>query len=139
MGERFTVEAEVKNLEPVRRLVAEWASAQGAATSAIDGLVMAVDESVTNVITHGYRSQPGMVEICLDLDGEEMVVCITDQAPLFDPTAVPPPDLTLPLEQRVAGGLGIFLARKSVDSYSYRVNPKGENELTLRKTLLSKK
>jgi anti-sigma regulatory factor (Ser/Thr protein kinase) len=56
-------------------------------------------------------------------------------APPFDPTRVPDPDLTLPLEERPLGGLGIYLIRQSVDKMVYRAVPEGGNELTLVKRL----
>jgi anti-sigma regulatory factor (Ser/Thr protein kinase) len=64
-----------------------------------------------------------------------LVVQLCDQAPLFDPTKVPPPDLNQPLEQRRFGGLGVHLARHFTDSIEYCVTPDGCNELTLKKML----
>jgi serine/threonine-protein kinase RsbW len=137
MGEKLVIEAEVRNLPKIRGFVEAWATAQQAKRNAVDDLILAVDESATNIMVHGYKGQPGVIEISLDLDHDEMVVQIEDQARLFDPTNIPPPDLTLPLELRAEGGLGVYLARKFVDMYSYRVTEDGRNELTLRKRLHS--
>lgn len=59
------------------------------------------------------------------------MVCCRDQAPLFDPTNAPEPDMSLPLDLRPLGGLGVFLIRQYMDEMSYRVTPQGGNELTL--------
>jgi serine/threonine-protein kinase RsbW len=67
--------------------------------------------------------------------GEALLVRLRDGAPLFDPTLLPMPDVTLPLEVRPLGGLGIFLMRQSVDDMTYRVTPEGGNELTLIKRM----
>lgn len=100
---------------------------------AIDDMIQAVDESATNIIVHGYRGQPGHIEIEVTQEGNVLVVRLRDQAPLFDPTRAPPPDLTLPLERRCVGGLGIHLARQFTDSMTFRTTSEGGNELTLRK------
>ena len=100
---------------------------------AIDDMLQAVDESATNIFVHGYRGRPGNIEIEVTQEGYVLVVRLRDQAPLFDPTRAPPPDLTLPLERRCLGGLGIHLARRFTDSVTYRKTSEGGNELTLRK------
>ena len=38
-----------------------------------------------------------------------ILIRVRDTAPPFDPTRLPDPDLTLPLEERPVGGLGAFI------------------------------
>jgi serine/threonine-protein kinase RsbW len=99
----------------------------------VEDVLQAVDEAATNIILHGYRGQPGEIEIEMDQDHGALVVCLRDRAFLFDPTRVPPPDLTLPLEARRVGGLGVYLIRQFTDQMTWRATPDGNNELTLRK------
>ena len=123
--------AEVKNLTEIRRFVQEKASALGLDLAMIPNVSLAVDEAVSNVIAHGYQGQGGAVEIEVSREGDALVIRVRDEAAPFDPTIVPPPDLTLPLEQRTPGGLGIHLIRQIMDEISHRVTPQGGNELTL--------
>ena len=59
---------------------------------------------------------------------------IHDQAPAFNPLETAPPDLDVPLDERPAGGLGLYLARSVVDGMEYeRVG--GENRLRLTRSL----
>ena len=46
----------------------------------------------------------------------------------------PDPDVTLSAEEREIGGLGIFIAKKTMDSLSYSYE-KGENVLTMIKKI----
>ena len=62
-----------------------------------------------------------------------MVAEIIDNGRAFDPTAAPAPDLSLPLEQRDPGGLGIHLMRRMIDRVEYR-RAGGENRLRLEKS-----
>ena len=127
------VVAELPNLAVIRRFVEETATALKADRDAMDDMIQAVDESATNIIVHGYRDQPGHIEIEVIQEGNVLVVRLRDQAPLFDPTRAPPSDVTLPLERRPFGGLGIHLTRRFTDSVTYRITSEGGNELTLRK------
>ena len=129
------VSAELKNLAAIRHFVEDTAKFLGASSDAIEDLIQAVDESAANIVLHGYEGRPGRIEVEIRPDGNALVVCMRDQAPPFDPTRIPPPDLTLPLEERRLGGLGIYLARQFTDGMSHRITPKGGNELTLRKKI----
>jgi serine/threonine-protein kinase RsbW len=127
------VAAELNNLETIRHFVAGCArTLQADQDTALD-LAQAADECVTNIIEHGYNGQHGSIEIEINRAGENLTIVLRDHAPLFDPTDVPPPDLTLPLEKREPGGLGIYLARHMVDQMQHRVLSDGGNELTLLK------
>ena len=135
MDSILVISAETNNLAPLRRFIKEKAAELQAKQHAIDDLVQAVDESATNIIVHGYRGRPGSIEIAIGLAGDMLMVRLRDQAPQFDPTRVPPPDLSVPIEERIAGGLGVFLTMNLMDRVTYRVTPDGGNELTLQKKL----
>ena len=94
-------------------------------------LLLAVTEAVTNIIEHGYGDQPGWIKIRIDQDGRDIHIVLADQAPAFDPTQVPVPDLSIPLDQRVLGGMGIHLIRQHVDQLRYRAAAEGGNELVM--------
>jgi serine/threonine-protein kinase RsbW len=133
MADILVVTAERKNLAEIRRFIEEKARALPVDPEVIADMVLAVDEAATNIIVHGYQGQPGEIQVEISYEGGALVVRLSDQAPLFDPTQVPPPDLDLPLEQRRFGGLGIHLTRQCMDEVSYCISGEGCNELTLRK------
>ena len=127
----LNIAAELDNLIEVRRFVEQEALVKGASEQTITDMVMAVDEAVTNIIIHGYRGQPGSIEVLVAYDQETLIVAVRDRSPAFDPNSVPPPDLTLPLEQRPIGGLGIYIMRQLTDALVYRPEVDGRNELML--------
>jgi sigma-B regulation protein RsbU (phosphoserine phosphatase) len=62
------------------------------------------------------------------------VFVLTDTGMQLDPTKAPEADITLSLEDRPIGGLGIFLIRQIMNEVSYeRID--GKNVLTLSKKL----
>ncbi len=123
--------AELDNLAVIRCFIEDTAQALQAHPSAVDDMVQAVDEAVTNIILHGYAGKPGKIDIHVGRKNTSLVVQIQDLAPQFDPLQVPPPDLTLSLEQRTPGGLGIYFIRRLMDQVQYQARPHGGNDLTL--------
>ncbi|MBM4466217.1 MAG: ATP-binding protein [Chloroflexi bacterium] len=103
------IAAELKNLAAICLFVEEVATALGVDPAIIPDVVLAVDEAASNIIIHGYQGQGGAVEIEVGQEGDALVIRLRDEAAPFDPTTVPAPDLTVPLEQRAVGGLGIHL------------------------------
>jgi serine/threonine-protein kinase RsbW len=124
---------ELEDLALVRRFVQDAAAELHADPAVIPDVVMAVNEAVTNIIVHGYRGQPGLIRIDVGRINNSLGVRLHDHAPPFDPTAVPPPDLHLPLSRRPFGKVGVHLMRQVMDELSYRVPAGGGNELTLLK------
>ena len=127
--------AELTDLAGIRGFLQAAATDLGADGAAIRDLVIAANDAVANIIRHGYRGNPGPIEVIVEREPDSIVVHLRDEAPTFDPTTYPAPDLTTPLEERRAGGLGIHLTRTSVDAVSHRSLRGSGNELMLVKKL----
>ena len=125
------VTSALENLSLIRRFVAEQGAALGAALDAIDDMILVVDECATNIMVHGYQGDDGEIEVEVRQDGDALIVCLRDRAALFDPHAVPQPDLSLPLQERPLGKMGLFFANQLVDRVEHAARPGGGNELTL--------
>jgi serine/threonine-protein kinase RsbW len=131
--------AELENLAVIRSFVRESAAALGVGPAGTSDVVLAVDEAATNVIVHGYRGRQGTIEIEVAREAMDVVVRVRDNAPPFDPTGAPSPDVTRPLEERLPGGLGIYLIRQYMDEVVHRITSQGGNELILRKRISNRK
>ena len=66
---------------------------------------------------------------------DHIVIVLSDRAPMFDPTTVPEPDLSIPALRRRPGGMGIHLIRLATDSIAHRPRRGGGNILTLTRSL----
>lgn len=125
------IAADLKNLVTIRRFVETAASRWSGSPEAITGVMMAVNEAATNIIVHGYQGRPGVIEVEVACDQDALKVYVRDRAPRFDPTSMPAPDVTLPLEQRPLGGMGVMMMRQLVDELVYQTTSDGRNELML--------
>jgi serine/threonine-protein kinase RsbW len=125
------VPSDLARVAEVRDLVRFVALEAGVPDAIVADMVQAADEAATNSIIHGHAGKPGWVEVEAATRGDTFVVTITDDAPPFDPTTVPSPDLSVHPAQRRPGGMGVLLARSCVDEMTYQPGPAGGNKLTL--------
>lgn len=115
--------------------LAEWLEMLGEELdipmSSVFQLNLALEEAVVNVMTYAYPGQEGM-PVCLHVDNESGILTFTlkDEGVPFDPTQKEEPDITLDIEDRPIGGLGIFLVNQYMSSVSYQ-RKAGENILTM--------
>ena len=99
-------------------------------------LSVAIEEVFVNVAHYAYPESEGDMTLYISFDEERRNITfrMTDKGVPFDPLKKPDPDITLSAEEREIGGLGIFIAKKTMDSLSYSyVN--GENILTMIKNI----
>jgi serine/threonine-protein kinase RsbW len=98
-------------------------------------LRVALDEVVANVVAYGRppTSDAGTLDVWFRRDGPVVEITVADDGPPFDPLERPAPDVTLPLEARQPGGLGIALVKSLMDDVSYRRTTR--NVLTIRKNI----
>ena len=72
--------------------------------------------------------------IGVDTENREITFRMTDKGTPFDPLKKPDPDITLSAEERQIGGLGIFIAKKTMNTITYAYE-NGENILTMTKKI----
>ncbi len=119
---------EISKLEPFLQGVADDANLDASEVMKIN---LALEEAVTNIIHYAYPSgERGFIGLDADVSEEEICFTLIDGGLQFDPTVKPDPDVTLGVEDRPIGGLGIFMVRKIMDEVRYeRVDAK--NILTM--------
>ncbi len=138
MGEvsRLAIPARLEEVRHACDFVVEVAEAANLDERAVYHCQMAVDETITNIIEHGYGYEGGdsQIEIICRTEGEHFLITITDDSPAFNPLEHEAPDPSEPLDTREPGGWGIYFIRKLMDDVTYdRVN--NRNQLTLAKRL----
>ena len=95
----------------------------------------ALEEAVANIIMYAYPTQEQhTILLRVTYSEKQLVFLLTDKGASFDPTQVDEVDVTLSLEERPIGGLGIFLIRSIMNEISYqRID--NENHLIMKKDI----
>jgi serine/threonine-protein kinase RsbW len=135
---RLTRAAEPESLLAIPEVIGSTCQGHpGVSESTCYDLKLAVEEACMNIITHGYAGMdPGSIIVDLELGPEQIVVAITDFGRAFEPAEAPAPDIEASLEDRPAGGFGLFFIYQTMDQVDYQVGEDG-NRLILVKKLKS--
>lgn len=92
---------------------------------------LVLEELLVNVCSYAYDGCEGDVELALSTtDDDALALVIRDWGTPFDPLSAKDPDLTLGIEERGIGGLGVHFVRQLAREVSYRRNGDA-NELTV--------
>ena len=133
---RKTFAATDENMESVNDFV-HGIIPKDCAKDILNKIDLAVEEIYINIAHYAYTPNVGDVYIeCELFEGEKKEIRITfsDSGKEFNPIAKEDPDITLSVEERDIGGLGIYLTKEFMDSVTYEY-ASGKNILTMRKTL----
>ena len=97
-------------------------------------LDIVIDEIFSNIAKFAYAPGKGQAEVSVEIeeDPKAAVVTFADSGMPYNPLAVDDPDITLPVEQRQIGGLGILIVKKTMDDVYYE-HRDGKNILSVRK------
>ena len=99
-------------------------------------ICVAIEEVFVNVANYAYPDSQGDMALHIGFEEASRTITfrMTDKGIPFDPLKKPDPDITLSAADREIGGLGIFIAKKTMDSIGYAYE-NGENILTMMKKL----
>jgi serine/threonine-protein kinase RsbW len=114
--------ANTASLHAATEFVRAGALEAGLPEARIGELDLLIEEIFMNVCCHAYPDgRQGVVTLTYSVPAPgELSVEVADQGAEFNPLTAPPPDLTLDLESRPIGGLGIFLVKTLAPSVTYR-------------------
>jgi anti-sigma regulatory factor (Ser/Thr protein kinase) len=118
----LTLVAKAESLGSVTEFVRTGAQEADLPELQMRQLELLIEEIFVNISRYSYpENAPGSVTVTYAVPKPgELSIEVVDQGIEFDPLAAPAPNLTLDLEQRPIGGLGIFLLKTFAGSLSYR-------------------
>lgn len=134
VSSNMIVPAFLDRLQDVMRFVETRAEAAGVPPDKRSGLCLAVEEAFVNICSYAFPDGQGEIELTGRPTAETFVLEIKDNGPEFNQLSVPEPDLSIPLEQRRIGGLGVHFIRNFTDQADWR-RESGRNILRLVVTL----
>ena len=130
------VEAKLDNLAQVLQFVDSRLEEEDCPIGVQMKIDVAVEELFVNIASYAYAPGSGSSTVRMEVEEDPKTVVITfvDCGVPYDPLAKEDPDVTLSINDREIGGLGIFMVKKSMDDMIYAYE-NGQNVLTIRKRI----
>ena len=97
---------------------------------------IAVEEIFVNIAHYAYAPGTGdaLIRVRISDEPAKVLIDFEDSGIPYNPLEKADPDVTLNVQEREIGGLGIFMVKKIVDEIRYEYAD-GKNRLTLGKLL----
>ncbi len=134
MKAKLKLPAEREKLEEALRFVVENLERDECGMKAQMQIEVAVEELFVNIASYAYPPGSGSVTIEYSCENGVAEITLTDSGTPYDPLAKEDPDITLSVQERPIGGLGILMVKKTMDDMSYR-SENGCNILTIKKQI----
>lgn len=95
-------------------------------------VAVCLEEIFVNIAHYAYEGAEGTAGMQLDCGEHFITITLTDEGMAFDPLAREDPDVSLSVEERSVGGLGIYMVKKTMDEVFYERRD-GKNVFTMKK------
>jgi anti-sigma regulatory factor (Ser/Thr protein kinase) len=128
---KLVVPSDPRFLSIARNVVSEVSAICGSTDEACQGVTLALDEAVANVIRHAYKNRYDReIELDCQANAERIVFRLLDEGEPPDPARI----CGQPLNDVSLSGRGTHLMRAIMDEMTYK-QISGKNELRLVKNL----
>jgi len=133
----ITLKADVAELDALIAFLGREFNTSDCPRRIRDQIEHAAEEIFVNIAHYAYGEDKGEVTVeCWggsSPQGITLTFVFSDRGRAFNPLEHAEPDISLPLEEREPGGLGLLIVRKTMDTIQYN-RENGTNRLTLGKS-----
>lgn len=128
----LTMDAVIENVTPLTEAVDGMLESMDCPMKVQAQIDIAIDEVFSNIANYAYAPDVGRAVIRIETCREpaSITLIFRDWGMRYNPLEKKDPDVTLGLEERQIGGLGIFMVKKSMNRMFYRRRGR-QNVLTL--------
>lgn len=86
----------------------------------INKIDVCLEEIYVNIASYAYDDKEGTAKISFDKQDNEITLKFEDEGIYYNPLQKEDPDITLSLEERPIGGLGIFMVKEISKDIEYK-------------------
>jgi anti-sigma regulatory factor (Ser/Thr protein kinase) len=116
----FAIKNDLSEIETLSEAITKYCKDNGVTEDVCYDIRLALEEAISNTIKYGYDDQDSHnIYVRIGIANQELLIEIEDDARAFNPLEVPTPDLSLPVEKKPIGSLGIYLIRSVMDRVDY--------------------
>jgi sigma-B regulation protein RsbU (phosphoserine phosphatase) len=108
-------------IERINTEFKQFADERGLAVGVSQKVSIVFDDLLNNIISYGFSDdEEHEIEIDVAYSPDKLVITITDDGIPFNPFDQVGPDISLSIEERDIGGLGVLLIKELMDEYHYQ-------------------
>jgi sigma-B regulation protein RsbU (phosphoserine phosphatase) len=108
-------------IERINTEFKQFADDRGLAAGVSQKVSIVFDDLLNNIISYGFSDdEEHQIEIDVAYSPDKLVITIADDGIPFNPFDQVGPDITLSIEERDIGGLGVLLIKELMDEYQYQ-------------------
>lgn len=132
----ITAEAKIENIALVTDFVNSILEKNECSMKVQMEIDIVIDEIFSNIAYYAYAPGSGEATVQVEIEDspKRLELVFIDRGIPYNPLENKDPDVTLDIEERKIGGLGIFLVKEMMDEVSYEYAD-GQNILKLKKNL----
>jgi serine/threonine-protein kinase RsbW len=127
---QLELKADLNNFEALMEFINSQLVNSGIDDYDKNKIMTACDEIIINIIKYAYPNHDGKLEIIFDINSQRIVIVFIDSGKKFNPLEKPDTDISLSLEERKTGGLGILMVKSLMDNVNYEYKD-DKNRLTI--------
>ena len=122
-------------IDTVRKFFDDYSKENKLTEKTVHDIQMALDELLTNIVNYGYEdTDEHQIDIHFGVNDDAVKVEIVDDSKPYNILEKDNPDISLSMEDKPIGGLGIFLIKKLMSNVDYYTE-EGKNHLVMIKEL----
>jgi sigma-B regulation protein RsbU (phosphoserine phosphatase) len=131
----YHLNGETEEIVKLSEDIENFAENNGIPQDTVFKINLSLDELLTNTLSYGYpEGGERNISVSLDVQDNTIVIETCDNAVPFNPLDKEEPDISMDIDERPIGGLGIHIVNKMMDEIVYR-RENGFNILTMKKIL----
>ena len=116
----YSFDNNISVLDSIFCVITDFCMANRIPRHTVCELKIIVDELVSNVINYNFSVNNSKILMSIVKKNSDLKLTIADSGEGFNPLLRQNPDVTIPLENRQLGGLGIFLVKKLSKKIHYK-------------------
>lgn len=120
-AQNIVVPAQLKSLQKSITFVSSFTRELGFDPRRLSEIELCVEEVLVNIFNYAYPGEPGEVEIsCRSGPEGTFTIEVVDSGIPFNILSSDDPDISLNIDERHVGGLGIYFVKQLMDRVEYR-------------------
>ena len=112
--------ASIENFSKLSDWWQDIATSWSLSNTLINKINICLEETYVNIASYAYSDKTGTADISIDKNDSEIILKFEDSGIEYNPLQKEDPDITLSLDERPIGGLGIFMVKEMSKNIEYK-------------------